>query len=134
MQRVLDRYVTVGRYQAHVRRATRLYRKRRDAMLAALSELVPDVEVSPPHGGLFAWVRLPEPVSARALLPIALEEGVEFAPGDQFFAAPADGERFLRLNFASQTPEDIGRGIRRLAAALDRGQKGDEIRAARGRR
>jgi GntR family transcriptional regulator / MocR family aminotransferase len=123
MQRVLDRHVTLGRYQAHLRRTTRLYRRRRDSMLTALGELVPDAVASPPHGGLFVWVALPEPVSARALLTFALEEGVEFAPGDQFFTDPADGDRFVRLNFATQSPDDITRGIRRLATALERAKR-----------
>ena len=41
MQLVVDRFVTLGRYQAHLRRTTRLYRQRRDAMLAALGEHLP---------------------------------------------------------------------------------------------
>ena len=71
MQLVVDRFVTLGRYQAHLRRTTRLYRQRRDAMLAALGEHLPAATVSPVHGGLFAWVRLPEGVSTRRLLPAA---------------------------------------------------------------
>jgi DNA-binding transcriptional MocR family regulator len=88
-------------------------------MVAALRKAVPDAELSAPHGGLFAWVRLPD-VATRELLPIALETGVEFAPGDQFFAEPQHGEQHLRLNFATHTPADIRLGIDRLAAALRR--------------
>ena len=118
MQLVVDRFVTVGRYQTHLRRTTRLYRSRRDAMLAALATHLPDVTVAPVHGGLFAWARLPDGLSTRAMLPAALERGVEYAPGDQFFAVPADGDRYLRVNFATHTPTDIDRGIARLADAI----------------
>jgi len=123
MQRVLDRYVTLGRYRAHLRRATRTYRERRDTMAAAVRELLPDVTASPPLGGLFMWLQLPDQISARALLPAAREAGVEFAPGGQFFAEPAAGDGFLRLNFATQTPDDITRGIERLAAVLDHARR-----------
>ncbi|MBX2999806.1 MAG: PLP-dependent aminotransferase family protein [Caldilineaceae bacterium] len=121
IQRTLDEYVTIGRYQAHLRRSCRIYRQRRDAMLAAIRRYLPsDVHVNPPKGGLFLWLRLPEKVSSLALLPLAAEEGVEYAPGSRFFPNPVDGEGFLRLNFATQTPEEIEEGIRRLGMALRR--------------
>jgi len=121
IQRGLDEYVTVGRYQAHLRRSCRVYRKRRDAMLAAIRRhLPPDVHVTPPQGGLFIWLRLPEGVSSLALLSIAAEQGVEFAPGSLFFVDRSEGEAYARLNFATQTPEDIEQGIQRLGVALRR--------------
>lgn len=121
MQRALDRFVTVGRYQAHLRRSCRIYSQRRDAMLAALRRYLPaDVQVEPPQGGLFMWPRLPERLSSLELLPLALEEGVGFAPGARFFPDPAEGARFLRLNFAVCTPAEIDEGVRRLGRALRR--------------
>jgi GntR family transcriptional regulator / MocR family aminotransferase len=121
MQRVLDEYVTVGRYQAHLRRSCRVYRKRRDAMFAAVQRYLPaEVQFHPPPGGLFAWLRLPPAISALKLLPVAHEEGVTFAPGSWFFAVPDEGNRYLRLNFARQPPREIDRGIQRLAAAVRR--------------
>jgi len=38
-----------------------------------------------PHIPLFLWLRLPEGASSLALMPLAAEEGVEFAPGSRFF-------------------------------------------------
>jgi GntR family transcriptional regulator / MocR family aminotransferase len=121
MQRALEAYVNVGRYQAHVRRSGRLYRQRRDAMLAAIKRHLPaEVQVNPPHGGLFLWLRLPEELSCLDLLPLAVEAGVEYAPGTRFFPNPADGESYLRLNFATQASAEIEEGIQRLARALRR--------------
>jgi GntR family transcriptional regulator/MocR family aminotransferase len=121
MQRALDEYVTVGRYQLHLRRSCRTYRNRRDVMLAAVKRhLPPSVGVNPPQGGLFIWLQLPDNLSSLELIPIAAEEGVEFAPGSIFFINPEDGERYFRLNFATQTPENIEFGIQRLAIALSR--------------
>jgi GntR family transcriptional regulator/MocR family aminotransferase len=121
MQRTLDLFVTVGRYQAHLRRSCRAYRQRRDTMLAAIQRHLPaDVQVSPPQGGLFIWLCLPAGVSSQRLLPLALEAGVEFAPGGRFYPNPADGARYLRLNFATQPPEAIEQGIQRLGQAIQR--------------
>ncbi len=120
IQRALERYITVGRYQAFVRRACRTYRRRRDAMLEALARhLPPDVQWTRPQGGLFIWVQLPEAISARALYPVAGEEGVLFTPGSVFFP----GERaqpYLRLNCVVHPPEVIEEGIRRLGRAIER--------------
>lgn len=123
MQRTLDKYVTVGRYQAHLRRSCRLYRQRRDVMLAAIGRYLPEAQVTPPQGGLFLWLRLPENVSSGQLLRLAMAEGVEFAPGARFFPEAQEGEAFLRLNFATQAPEAIEEGIRRISAALQRLRK-----------
>ncbi|MEW5869837.1 MAG: PLP-dependent aminotransferase family protein [Chloroflexota bacterium] len=121
IQRTLDVYVTVGRYQAHLRRSARLYRQRRDAMLAAIRCFLPaNASVSPPQGGLFIWLKLPEEISALELLPLGLEAGAEFAPGTRFFVTPAEGERYLRLNFATCTLQEIEIGIQRLGTAMGR--------------
>jgi DNA-binding transcriptional MocR family regulator len=82
--------------------------------------LPPGVRIIPPQGGLFAWAQLPEGLSAVQLRPLAAEEGVDYAPGPWFFPQPSDGERYLRLNFATQTPGDIEEGIRRLGRAIQR--------------
>jgi GntR family transcriptional regulator/MocR family aminotransferase len=120
-QRALEVYVTVGRYQAHVRRSCQVYRRRRDAIVQAISCYLPaGAQVLAPQGGLFVWLRLPEGASALRLLPLAAEEGVEYAPGPRFFPHPPEGEPYIRLNFATQTPEDIDQGIRRLGRALQR--------------
>jgi GntR family transcriptional regulator/MocR family aminotransferase len=120
VQRALDAYVSVGRYQAHVRRACRLYRKRRDAMVEALKHHLPaGFHWYTPRGGLFIWLRLPEKSSASDLFSYAGEEGVTYAPGSIFFP----GERkqpFLRLNFTLNQPEIITEGVRRLDRAFKR--------------
>lgn len=119
IQRTLHAYVNVGQYQRHVRRSCRLYRQRRDAALTAIRRhLPPEIEVEPPQGGLFLWLRLPAGFSSLDLLPFADAAGVEFAPGTRFFPNPAEGEPYLRLNFASCTLDEIGEGIKRLGMAI----------------
>ncbi len=121
IQRGLEVYISVGRYHAHVRRSCQVYRKRRDALVAAMRQFLPaSVHVVSPQGGLFVWARLPNDMSAVQLLKRAREEGVEYAPGPRFFVQPTEGESYMRLNFATQTVEDIGAGIQRLGRAFQR--------------
>ena len=121
IQRALEVYVTVGRYQSYLRRSCQLFRKRRDAMLLAIERYLPtEINVDPPQGGLFIWLELPEPLSSEKLLPLAWEEGVEFSPGGVFFSDGLEGKNWLRLNFVAQASEQIEEGIQRLGKAMKR--------------
>lgn len=126
VQRGLEAYVTVGRYQAHLRRSCQEFRRRRDAMCAAIKRHLPSgVQVDTPQGGLFLWMQLPDGMSADELLPLACEKGVNFAPGSSFFPDPAGlaaghsaSASWMRLNFAAQPPDEIDEGIQRLGKAI----------------
>jgi GntR family transcriptional regulator / MocR family aminotransferase len=121
IQRALEVYVTVGRYQSYLRRSCQLFHKRRDAMLSAIDRYLPaGVSLDPPQGGLFIWLQLPENLSSETLLPLAWEEGVEFSPGNGFFSDGTDGRNWLRLNFVAQAPDKIEEGIKRLGRAIKR--------------
>jgi GntR family transcriptional regulator / MocR family aminotransferase len=121
IQRALEVYVTVGRYQSYLRRSCQLFRKRRDAMLSAIERYLPaEVKIDPPQGGLFIWLQLPEHLSSEKLLPLAWEEGIDFSPGGGFFSDRTDGRNWLRLNFVAQAPDQIEEGIRRLGRAMKR--------------
>ena len=120
IQRALEAYVTVGRYQAHLRRSCQIFRKRRDAMVAAIHRYLPaDVRFDTPQGGLFLWVRLPDEMSADDLLPLARREGVDFVPGSKFFPSGLDGKNWIRLNFVLHSPDEIEAGIKRLEMAIE---------------
>jgi GntR family transcriptional regulator / MocR family aminotransferase len=119
IQRTLHGYVSVGRYEAHLRRSRRVYAKRRDAMARAVKRsLPPGTTFDIPSGGLFLWVRLSEGHSATEVLVRARTRGVSFASGRLFFADGEEGDRFMRLNFAAFTTEEIERGVSELGKAV----------------
>jgi GntR family transcriptional regulator/MocR family aminotransferase len=121
VQRALEAYVTVGRYQAHLRRSCQIFHKRRDTMVSAIKRYLPaGVHFDPPQGGLFIWLQLPKHLTSEALLPLAWEEGVDFAPGNSFFPDGKGGNNWLRLNFVAQAPDQINEGIKRLGKAIKR--------------
>lgn len=121
-QRALASMLEDGFLPGHLARLREAYRERRDAMLEALAAEFPaGARYSRPRGGFFVWVELPGDVDTDALLDRALsEEGVAFVPGTAFAADGRSGRRALRLSFASQTPETIREGVRRLGGLLRR--------------
>ena len=130
IQRALQAYISVGRYQAHLHKVCRVYRQRRDAMVQAMQEHLPaGVRWSVPHGGLFVWASLPGAMSTSELYGVAVERGVTFLPGG--FAYPELSERpTMRLNFAMQPPEAIDEGIARLGQACSSLMAGAGLPAA----
>jgi GntR family transcriptional regulator/MocR family aminotransferase len=120
IQHALDAFVTVGRYQTHLRRSCQAFRKRRDAMISAIQQYMPSgFQLMTPKGGMFVWLRLPGKISSEKLLTNAIDVGVSFAPGTLFYPDGTRGENYLRLNFAIQTPEKIWEGMKRLRTAID---------------
>ena len=93
-------------------------RERRDALVDALREHLPEADFVVPGGGYFLWLTLNDDVDCEDLLAAALEERVAFISGSDFML---DGGRSsLRLSFASVPAEQIGDGVERIARALER--------------
>jgi GntR family transcriptional regulator / MocR family aminotransferase len=119
IQRALQAYVTVGRYQAHLRRAMQMYGKRCESMIRAIHKYMPvDVRFTRPQGGLFIWLTLPDSVNVDELFALACKNGISFTIGRAFYDDAEEGKHNLRLNFVAQPPEKIEEGIQRLADCI----------------
>lgn len=109
-----------GFIDRHVKTINKVYSERRDAMLDALEEHMPDgVKWTHPEGGLFLWVTLPEPLSSNELFKIAIQEKVAFVSGESFYPN-GGGSNTMRLNFSYEKPPAINEGISRLGKAIKR--------------
>lgn len=106
-------------FASQVPRASEHYRRRRDAMLAALAAHMPaGVTWTRPGGGLFTWLTLPASVDTAELLQRAVPEArVAFVPGSAFFA-DGRGHNTLRLSYSLPDEATIATGIERLAALI----------------
>lgn len=112
------RYLADRDLDAHVRRVAGAYRERRDAMVGGLPGVLPDGSTwTRPEGGMFLWVRLPSSYDTTALLRQVVRRDVAYVPGAPFFAGEPDRST-MRLCFVTQTPEEIGEGLRRLGKGL----------------
>lgn len=106
-------------FDQHVETLHRVYSGRRDAMLAALTEMMPvGVEWTKPEGGMFVWMTLPAHIDTSEVFKIAIEtENVAFVPGHSFFA-DGSGRNTMRLSFSCADEETIREGIRRLSKVI----------------
>jgi DNA-binding transcriptional MocR family regulator len=117
-QTLISEYLSTADWRAQIDVFRGVYRERRDAMLSALSEQLPSLSWTVPDGGFYVWLRLPEHLDAKAMLPRAVKELVAYTPGTAFYA-DGGGRSAIRLSFCYPTPEFIREGIRRLAAVIN---------------
>jgi DNA-binding transcriptional MocR family regulator len=106
-----------GRYAAHVQAIRAVYRRQRDALVAALRAEIPTVSVLAPSGGWFLWLRLPDGMTATELLAHAEPHGASFLPGHRFYPGPATDDH-ARLSFSMYEPEVLQQAAHRLGAAV----------------
>ena len=118
LERAMAELMDDGEIQRHLNRMHLIYRKRRDAACAALTQQLGDrVAFTVPPGGLALWIQTRGNLDVDAWAAKALERGVAFHPGRQF-AFTAGAVPGLRLGFANHDEAELEEVARRLAAAL----------------
>ena len=109
-------------FAGHLDRLRAGYRRRRDALLAALDDHFPaGARWTRPPGGFFVWVELPRGVDGDRVCEEALAEArVAVVPGSAFAATAGAPANRLRLSFSSCAPGDIRTAVERLGRLLAR--------------
>ncbi|MFO7923227.1 MAG: PLP-dependent aminotransferase family protein [Bacteroidales bacterium] len=118
VQKIAARYLETGIFDDHLKKITAMYREKRDIMLSALKEYMPEgVSWTEPEGGLFLFLTLPEYMDAGELFMQAVEEKVAFVLGNVFYCDGC-GKNTMRLNFSFASKEMNVEGVKRLAKAI----------------
>ncbi|WP_297418857.1 PLP-dependent aminotransferase family protein [Thermococcus sp.] len=118
-QLIAWKYVEDGYLDEHIPEIVEFYKPRRDAMLKALEDFMPEgVGWTKPDGGMFIWVTLPEGIDTKMMLEKAVAKGVAYVPGEAFFAH-RDVKNTMRLNFTYVPEEKIREGVKRLAEVIE---------------
>ncbi|CAN7398082.1 PLP-dependent aminotransferase family protein [Phyllobacterium sp. LjRoot231] len=112
-------HVAERHFDAQVERARSHYRQRRDHMLKALAQYMPDgVTWTKPEGGMFVWITLPGHMDGATLLARSIEKiRVAFVPGVAFHA-DGTGRNTIRLNFSLPDAQAIETGMSRLGELI----------------
>jgi 2-aminoadipate transaminase len=117
-QYVAYEYINGGYLDKQVQTIRKMYKQKRDVMLKALEENLPDkVKWTVPKGGMFIWLTLPKNIDTRAMLRKALSKKVAYVMGEAFY--PEGGEyNSMRLNFSYSDEQSIVEGIKRLSEVI----------------
>jgi DNA-binding transcriptional MocR family regulator len=115
-QSIVNQFARSGRMDGAIATVKNALRERRDTLVAALERELPEAEFSPPSGGYFMWVVLPEEINVAEVETAAAERGLIFVKGTDFLLE--GGENTLRIAYSGVTPEQIDEGVARLAEAV----------------
>lgn len=119
-QRALHELLLTFDLEAHIRLVSREYKSRMKLLSAELaSQSWQDTSFLEPRGGMFLWLSLPARIHTAELLPLAVEQGVAFVPGEVFYSEQPM-KNTMRLNFTHTRPELLPLAVQRLTTALSR--------------
>lgn len=117
-------YLKEGGIKSQLNKLRQCYRQNREIVVDEVKRHFPAAtKVTPPQGGQYLWLALPETVSASKLFIAAAAENILITPGAMFTA----GSGFLnclRLNFGQLCDDQFRAGLKRvgqLACALANG-------------
>ncbi len=119
VQEVGASLLTSAAWPRHLKRLRSELAHRRDALVAAIQTLTPELHIPlVPRGGLHLWARLPEGADTREVCAAAYEAGLLVGDGRHFYVDEPPAP-FLRFSFGAASEAQIAEGIRRLADCLD---------------
>ncbi|MEN0007039.1 MAG: PLP-dependent aminotransferase family protein, partial [Bacteroidota bacterium] len=114
LERAVAMLFANGEINRHLKKATTIYRNRRDHCCAMLQkELGPFIDFNVPEGGLAVWVKFKPPLSIQQLHQKAAQIGLRF-PDTHLFCPPNETLNATRIGFASRTPEEMTNAIKLL--------------------
>jgi 2-aminoadipate transaminase len=114
-QSIVNEFCRSGAIDGSIDTVKNALRERRDVLAQTLERELPEAQFTPPEGGYFMWVELPEGTDVDALASAAKERGVVFVKGTDFLIE--GGRNTLRLAYSGVGPDDIQQGVARLAEA-----------------
>ena len=105
IQRTTAYFLSLGHYDALVRKIGKIYQERREIMENAINEHELEIAGRGVFGGSSFWMRAPEDVSTVELKLALMERDVLIETGHPYFAAGAGIKNFYRLAYSSISRE-----------------------------
>jgi GntR family transcriptional regulator/MocR family aminotransferase len=116
-------FLSRGEFDRHLRRMRPVYRSRRDVLLAALAEHLPEFEPAGIAAGLHLVAWLPHALGEEAVIAAAAREGVAIAGVSPYRLSPA-ARGGLIFGYSNLNERQIVEGVTRLARATSSLQDG----------
>jgi GntR family transcriptional regulator/MocR family aminotransferase len=110
-------FLTRGEFDRHLRRMRPIYRSRRDALLTALAQQLPELEPAGIAAGLHLVAWLPRDLDETAVIAAAAREGVAVAGLTPYRLSPAPRGGLI-FGYSDLSERAIADGVTRLARAV----------------
>jgi 2-aminoadipate transaminase len=117
-QLIAHDYMSIGYIDDYTERMRALYKEKRDAMLTALEQYMPEqVTWTHPKGGLFVWLTLPRNLDSEDVFRESVRQKVAFVTGNAFLPENYSNN-FIRLTFGNLPVSEIHKGVAILAGVI----------------
>jgi GntR family transcriptional regulator/MocR family aminotransferase len=110
-------FLSRGEFDRHLRRMRRVYRARRDTLLTALAQHLPELEPAGIAAGLHLVAWLPQDLEEATVIAAAAREGVAVAGLSPYRLSPASRGGLI-FGYSNLNERAIADGILRLARAV----------------
>ncbi|MBO9473915.1 PLP-dependent aminotransferase family protein [Shimia sp. R10_1] len=118
IQRTAAYFLSLGHYDALIRRIREALKERRAVMQEAITQSGLDVAGQGAFGGSSFWMRTKDEIDTEEFAQRVQNEGVLIEPGASFFSGSDIPRNFYRLGYSSIPCERIPEGVSRIAQAL----------------
>lgn len=118
IQRTVSYYLSLGHYDALVRRMSRAYHERRQILDDALAHHGITVAGKGAYGGSSVWLQTPKQIDTAILARNLRTKGVLIEPGSPFFAGVDPPKNYFRLAYSSIPANRIADGISKINDAI----------------
>ena len=118
IQRTAAYFLSLGHYDALIKRMSKQYEERYLEMEKSLTKFDLKIAGKAQHGGSSFWVETPKCTNAVKLAQKLLEMDVVIEPGDPFFVGENYPKNFIRLAYSSISTNKIAAGIELIAEAI----------------
>ncbi|MEM8555696.1 MAG: PLP-dependent aminotransferase family protein [Pseudomonadota bacterium] len=120
IQRTAAYFLSLGHYDAQIRRMAQAFERRRKVMEEAIAAHGLTIAGQDTLGGSSFWMSAPPTVDTRHLAEALRDSGVLIEPGEAFFDGVARAKHFYRLAYSSISRAAIPEGLARVSAAINR--------------
>jgi GntR family transcriptional regulator/MocR family aminotransferase len=110
-------FLSRGEFDRHLRRMRPMYRSRRDALLTALAQYLPELDPAGIAAGLHLVAWLPQELEETAVIAAAAREGVAVAGVTPYRLSPAPRGGLI-FGYSNLNQQAITDGIKCLAQAI----------------
>ncbi len=121
-------FLSRGEFDRHLRRMRPIYRSRRDALLRALAQHLPELEPAGIAAGLHLVAWLPQDLDEATVITAAAREGVAVAGVTPYRLSPASRGGLI-FGYSDLNERAIADGVARLARAVSSLREGMALRA-----
>ena len=118
-QKTLQRFMEEGHFERHLNRVRNLYGQKREKIVSAIHDMLPDAEVEGASAGLHLTLRVRNGMTERELVQSAREHQVKVYGLSRYYSIPPTEQRgsTLLLGFATLKLDEIPDAVSRLREA-----------------